>query len=118
MAIGWLTVLKSVPWEEVISNAPRVAEGAKKLWQTVSRKPPSPGTAPPLESQLAHLRAAVNELHDQMQASSELIKTLAEQNAGLIRRIELNRVRLRWLSAALGVVSVVAVWALIAVLVR
>jgi hypothetical protein len=118
MAIGWLTVLKSVPWEEVISNAPRVAEGAKKLWKTVSRKPPSPGTAPSLESQLAQLQASVNDLHDQMQASSELIKTLAEQNAGLIRRIELNRVRLLWLSSALGVVSIVAVWALIAALVR
>jgi hypothetical protein len=118
MAIGWLSVLKSVPWEEVISNAPRVAEGAKKLWKTVSRKPPSPSTAPPLESQLAHLRAALNDLHEQMQASSELIKTLAEQNAELIRRIELNRVRLRWLSGAVGVVSIVAVWALIAALVR
>lgn len=32
MAIGWLTILKSVPWAEVISNAPKVAEGARKLW--------------------------------------------------------------------------------------
>jgi hypothetical protein len=117
MAIGWLSVLKSVPWQEVISNAPKVAEGAKKLWKSVSRQPPAAGTAPPLESQLAQLRAAVNTLHEQMQASSELIKTLAEQNAELIRRIELNRVRLRWLSAAVGVVSIVAVWALIAALV-
>ena len=39
MAIGWLSVLKSVPWEEVISNAPKVAEGAKKLWKSVSHKP-------------------------------------------------------------------------------
>ena|ERR1700741_3061334 len=118
MAIGWLSVLKSVPWEEVISKAPRVAEGAKKLWKSVSRTPPEPGTAPPLESQLAHLRAAVNNLHEQMQASSELIKTLAEQNAELIRRIERNRVWLRRLSGAVGVVSIVAVWALIAALLR
>ena len=38
MAIPWLSVLKMVPWSEVISNAPKVAEGAKKLWTAVSRK--------------------------------------------------------------------------------
>ena len=31
MAIAWLTVLKMVPWGEVINNAPKVADGAKKL---------------------------------------------------------------------------------------
>jgi hypothetical protein len=32
MAIGWLAVLQLVPWSDVISNAPKIAEGAKKLW--------------------------------------------------------------------------------------
>jgi len=39
MAIGWLTVLKMVPWGDVIENAPKVATGAKKLWQNVGKKP-------------------------------------------------------------------------------
>ena len=39
MAIGWWTVLQSVPWAEVVSNAPKVAAGAKKLWNAVGRKP-------------------------------------------------------------------------------
>ena len=38
MAIGWLTILKSVPWTEVIKNAPKVAEGARKLWNAVGRQ--------------------------------------------------------------------------------
>ena len=118
MAIGWLTMLKSVPWGEVISNAPKVAEGAKKLWKTVSRKPPSPGMAPSLESELAQLQASVNDLHGQMLASSELIKALADQNAELVRRIELNRVRLLWLSGTVGILAVVAAWALVVALVR
>jgi hypothetical protein len=42
MAIGWLTVLKMVPWGEVIENAPKVAIGAKKLWDKVGRKPATP----------------------------------------------------------------------------
>jgi hypothetical protein len=41
MAIPWLSVIKLVPWGEVISNAPKVAEGAKKLWSAVSREPPA-----------------------------------------------------------------------------
>ncbi|MDP3225514.1 MAG: hypothetical protein Q8M96_20455, partial [Rubrivivax sp.] len=39
MAIGWMTVLKLVPWGDVIKNAPAVAEGARKLWD--SRKTPA-----------------------------------------------------------------------------
>ena len=115
MAIGWLTVLKSVPWGEVIKNAPQVAEGAKKLWSSVSRKPPPPQTAPP-QGELAQLRASVNDLHGQMLASSELIKALADQNAELVRRIELNRARLVWLGAAVAIVALVAGWALAAAL--
>ena len=46
MPIPWLTVLQSVPWSDVISNAPKVAGGAKKLWDSVARKPAAePGDA-------------------------------------------------------------------------
>jgi hypothetical protein len=115
MAIGWLTVLKMVPWTDVISNAPAVAEGAKKLWKGVAKKAPAtaadagfaPGSAsdsldPPsltsLQMQLTATEAAVADLRQQMLASSELIKELAEQNAQLIKRVETNRARLVWLA--------------------
>ncbi len=114
MAIGWLTVLKAVPWSDVISNAPAVADGAKKLWSAVGRKSASKEAAsatgeelPANELSVAGLgrrQAAVEtagaDLHQQMLASSELIKDLAEQNTQLIRRLETNRVRLIWLAAA------------------
>lgn len=114
MAIGWLTVLKSVPWGEVISNAPKVADGAKKLWNSVGKKPPvaepaadaaplsvhDPATTAVLQTRLAAVEAAATDLHGQMLASSEVIKSLAEQNAQLIRGIEANRIRLRWLTGA------------------
>ncbi|MBI2293895.1 MAG: hypothetical protein HYU73_26880 [Betaproteobacteria bacterium] len=123
MAIGWLAVLQSVPWSEVISNAPKVADGAMKLWNAVARKPSPPEVsdsstqpaAPPesqriaaLETRAIALEAAVSDLHAQMLASSELIKALADQNAQLIQRIENNRVRVLWLSAATAVVAVAA----------
>lgn len=115
MAIGWLTVLKMVPWGDVISNAPKVAEAAKKLWRAAAAKPATamsqrePGlmtNAPSLaqlQTQLNATVAEITELHQQMLASSELIQTLADQNAQLIARVELNRVRVLVLG---GVVAV------------
>lgn len=116
MAIGWMTILKSVPWTDVIRNAPKVAEGAKKLWNNVGGKGGEGEEAmnPSLDAnqapvaQLAALRVQVESLQDQMLASSELIQALAEQNAQLIVRIETHRRRLLWLAAGNAVVLLVA----------
>jgi len=121
MAIGWMTVLKLVPWDDVIANAPKVVEGARKLWKTVARSPvpvpPEPAIAPEAattmpaapelatRSELQALAAQVSTLHEQMAESSALIEALADQNAQLIGQIESNRVRLGWL---MGVVAVLA----------
>jgi hypothetical protein len=64
--------------------------------------------APPLERLQTRLHEAESQiatLHEQMQASSALIKALAEQNAELIRRVEANRIRVLWLAGALGVLA-------------
>lgn len=108
MAIGWMTVLQAVPWTEVINNAPRIAEGAKKLWSAAARRTPAPQAAAgpnPLDARVAALEATVGELQGELLASSELIRSLAEQNAQLVRRIEANRVRLTQLVAALVVTA-------------
>ena len=131
MAIGWLTVLKMVPWTDVISNAPKVADGAKKLWGSVGKKQPV-ASVPPFDAgadlppetpsvikmaaRLAVLEAASRELHSQMLASSELIATLAEQNTQLIQRVERNRVQLRWLAVVSAVSAVLATAALVVAL--
>lgn len=100
MAIGWMTVLAAVPWTEVIKNAPKVAEGAKKLWGSVGSKGgKKAGTdvaarnSSDPSARVAALEATVDELSRQMQASAGLIKALAEQNALLVERIESNRRR-------------------------
>ena len=119
MAIGWLAVLKIIPWADVISNAPVVADGAKKLWKAVAKKPTltdlGAGSDPTLSSdglaqsavaeRIVKLETAVSDLQGQMVASSELIKALAEQNTQLISRVETSRLRMRWL-AALTVTSI------------
>ena len=115
MPIPWFVVLQSVPWTDVIRNAPKVAEGAKKLWSSIGKKPPSPETEAAggdtdhssehqsiaaLQKRLAAVEARAANLHEQMLASSELIKALADQNAQLVRHIETNRVRALWLLVA------------------
>lgn len=134
MAIGWLAVLQMVPWSDVIKNAPKVADGAKKLWNAVGKKTPAPGTltdagtgaplspeaqtAAALQARTLALETAVQDLHEQMLASSELIKALAEQNTQLIRRAEVNRVRLLALAGVTALVTAIAVAGLVLVLVR
>lgn len=133
MAFPWLVVLQAVPWTDVIKNAPKVADGAKKLWSTVSKKSPAQNTTGDraegahansaesialLQARLKAMEIAVSELHNQMLASSELIKTLAEQNAQLIRRIEENRNRLVWLAGITAIIGVIAVASLALVFAR
>ena len=111
MAIGWLAVLQSVPWGQVIDNAPKIVSGAKKLWGSVSRKSDAEEAEVPdihassglnedsemLRRRLAKLEKLTAELHEQMTTSTALIKELAEQNTELIKHIEANRVRTLWL---------------------
>jgi hypothetical protein len=132
MPIPWLVVLQSVPWTDVIKNAPKVADAAKKLWSTVGKKAPmqelptassgialspEPETAA-LQARLAAMEVATTDLHSQMLASSELIKTLADQNTQLVERIEAIRSRVVWLAGATVVFSIVAVLAIFLVLIR
>lgn len=124
MAIGWLTVLKMVPWSDVISNAPVVADGAKKLWKAVGKKPTTPASSSSavaqmvpesqavalLQAQIVAMEATTADLHSQMLASSELINALAQQNTELVKRVEANRVRVLWLAAVtLGLAVTVAI---------
>ncbi|HSD38067.1 MAG TPA: hypothetical protein VLC92_11210 [Rhodocyclaceae bacterium] len=95
MALGWVSVLQLVPWGEVIANAPKIADTAKKLWGTVAKKPDRElaGAADTLSPQarLDAAEAQIAQLHEQMLASSELIKALAEQNTQLVKRVETMR---------------------------
>lgn len=123
MAVGWMSVLKMVPWSDVISNAPKVADGAKKLWSTVAKKTGVAGESTPaeapatpqdlpaaellalLQEQLARQEASLSDLHQQLLSSTALIQTLAEQNAQLVQRVEANRVRVRWLTLAVALLG-------------
>ncbi len=127
-----MSVLKMVPWSDVISSAPKVADGAKKLWSTVAKKAgvagesaPDEPTAEPqdlpatellalLQGQLARQEAGLADLRQQLLSSTALVQSLAEQNAQLVQRVEANRARVRWLTLAVFVLGLglAALWAL------
>jgi len=123
MAIPWMVLLKTVPWSQVIANAPAIADGARKLWKKVGGSdatgvtepvpivvPPGGDVAHALRVRVEQLSATTAELQHELQTSSELIKALADQNAELIQRVEAHRVRLRWLSALVALLSGLGVW--------
>ena len=114
MAIGRLKAIQSVPWSDVISNAPKVAEGAKGLWDRVAKKAgidAAPDSASPtqditpfteleqLHAELAGLSQGQQQLAAQLVSATELINTLAQQNQNLVQRVDRLQSRMRWLLA-------------------
>jgi chromosome segregation ATPase len=114
MAIPWMVVLQNIPWREVITNAPRVADEAKKLWTTLNRQRPHADIkaeqAKPsvfsgahahdlnaLQAKIDSLEARVEDLQAQMLESTKLINALANQNNELVKHIEKNRARIKLL---------------------
>lgn len=106
MAAGWVAVLQMVPWGEVIKNAPKVADGAVKLWNSVSKKKADDTAGSEstevlatadinalerLEHRLQEAQNSINDLQAQVVQSAEVIKELASQNAQLVTQIESNR---------------------------
>jgi len=133
MAAGWWTVLKTVPWSDVISAAPQVATGARRLWDTVNRKSgavdPATGLSPEMAAQEDDIiglliarseqnDAELNDLRNQMRSASELIANLADQNAQLIAKMDVQRQKITWLGVTAGLSALLAVVALILVAVR
>lgn len=125
MALGWLALLKTVPWVDVIGAAPGVASGAKKLWDAVGNRTHPPAVAPEggdtvasLAARTLNLEADLHELQGQLVTASKLISSLAEQNASLIAQVNANRSHVRWLTAAALLSAGLASACLILVLVR
>lgn len=130
MAMPWLTLLKAVPWTEVMARAPDIADGAKRLWQRAAggkggaagaeaasppaeAVPPTADEATRLHAELDQLRRQTGELQAEMRASSELIQALADQQSRLIAQVETHRAhvgRLTWAVAVLAVLAAVG-WA-------
>lgn len=128
MALPWLTLIKAVPWTDVIEHAPSVLSGAQKLWQRLpGRGGGTPAPAAPatpvvadagqsLSAQVTALRASlvaaeqqVAELQARLSDSNVLLRDMAEQQARMVVQIEDNRRALRWAAGVAAVALVLAV---------
>ena len=127
MATDWLKLLKAVPWVEVARKAPEVADSAKKLWNTIAIKHPKSelevrteqeafSSRDQVKVRLTAIETAQADLHYQMLTSSELIKTLADHNTQLIKRIELNHKRIQQLTAFIIFIGLLAVYCFIVII--
>lgn len=131
MPISWMTALKLVPWGDVIEATPQVLKAAKGLLRkkeaaaeaaaAAASEPAGrlaiPNTAGEQALQLIQtLEARIVQLEQGQRQSAELIEQLAEQNAQVIRTVDLLRTgaqRLAWVCGGLAVVVVgllIAVW--------
>ena len=109
MAISWISALKMVPWDVVVSNAPGVVDGARKLWNGIGKKKEAvedETTADvSLEARLEALEADVSHLQQEMASSAELIKALADQNAQLVQAVAVLRKRQQLMLGALAILA-------------
>jgi hypothetical protein len=112
MAAPWFTLFRAIPWSDVITHAPGVAKGARKLWEKVAtRKSTETNTttaapAASAEQRLAALEARLTEIDARQQDSAELLAELASQNAELVRAAEALRRRVHFLSFGLALVLI------------
>lgn len=105
MAIGWMSALKIIPWGSVLESAPHIVKAAKHLFAATKTDTSGFSSAPPfsessadpdkLEKRIRLLEAKIIELSDEQQASVQLIKSLAEQNALVVEAIEVYRIRVK-----------------------
>jgi hypothetical protein len=105
MAINWILALKAVPWADLVQATPAIVKGARKLFtsgssgaakQTNGAVRPDPSAAPTTaEARLADLEAAVDAVSREQQATAELIRSLAEQNARVVQTMTIIRARAR-----------------------
>lgn len=122
MAAPWFALFSAIPWTDVITHAPTVAKGAKKLWQQISSRkaadtetPGGSTVADPVarpEARIFALETRLAESDARQQESAELLAALASQNADLVRATEELRRRVRILSIGLGIALPLALAAL------
>ncbi|PTR05049.1 hypothetical protein C8R32_1346 [Nitrosospira sp. Nsp5] len=126
MAI-WMTALKIIPWADVLESAPHIVKAAKRLFSatkadaTTFAESSTESSAATAGSSLANLNKRVRllearlvELSDEQKSSTELIKSLAEQNALVVEAIEVFRVRIKILLTLcivlIGVLASLVFW--------
>ena len=103
------TILSNIPWGQVVESAPKIAQGAGRLWENVKNRGAEPAAPTPtgtstsepptdlqqLLSRTQALESQVQALQDEMRTSAQLVKQLAEPNEQLVERMQALQQRQR-----------------------
>lgn len=107
--MNWLTALKVLPWSEMIEYAPKLVNGAQKLWQrmTVEKSETdaiiiehAPQSANAAVRELQELKQQLQDMQAQQLELSTLVSELAAQNQRLVGAVDVLRMRTRMLGIA------------------
>lgn len=116
--MSWLTALKILPWGDMIEYAPKLVNGAQKLWQRIKNEKAETDAitieqAPLSESdtvrELQELKQQLQDMQAQQLELSNLVSELAAQNQRLVSALEVLRMRSRillGLSIAIGITTI------------
>jgi len=116
MAPVWL---KSLPWSTLLSNAPLLVDGAKKLAALVKSKPSTEASSQAAEapsgdpaSELGVLRLRILQLEAEQRQTAELLRAMAENQAETAQMLNALRARAR-LNLRVAAISLIGVVALL-----
>ena len=121
MAFGWITVLKIIPWKDVLENAPHIAKAAKNLYAGTEKITLLPGTAdssvPTSDSENIESRDfRLHEIEREVLDLNSVVRSLAKQNVRIVEAIEVLRIRSKVLifsCVTLGCISIFLILLLI-----
>jgi chromosome segregation ATPase len=113
--------LKSVPWSTIVSNAPLIIGGAKKLVSLVQNKPAGagevtsglPGTSGAgARPEFAALQARIQQLEQEQREAADLLRTMAQSHDQMVQALEALRRRAR-LGLYIALLSLVGITTLL-----
>jgi uncharacterized coiled-coil protein SlyX len=115
MGFSWLSAIKLIPWVDVVQATPGIVKGARDLWSRTRKAKTAveaQEAAPAMALDAEQLAVRIRQLESEQLEASQLINTLAEQNAQLVAAMDRVRSRMRALTAfcVLLAVGLAAVW--------
>ena len=119
MAVGWgVTLFKTILSPKVVAYAPELLSSALKLWRSYTQKTQLPNphhseAITDLGQRVTVLENSEAQFNEQAREALSLISSLAEQNAQLVKAVDL----LGWRTRVLAILSTILGVAVIAIII-
>lgn len=107
MAIPWLSALRAIPWETILTNAPAILRSTEALLSETKARTPASATRTDVQA----LTDRVAQLERRDRETAELLARISTQVAALTAASEVLEARSRWvlaLAIAAVLISVLA----------